>query len=285
MMLIVFLTLTWGFNQVAVKLALSDFPPFIQAALRSCGGALVVWIIARLRGVPLLARDATLVPGLAAGLLFAAEFILIFQGLLWTTATRSVLFIYFAPFFVVIGARWLLPADRFDPLQWLGLALSFAGLVVAFGLPTPAADPRQMLGDLMMVLAAIAWAATTLTIKASALTRAPFEKTMLYQLVISGPLCALAALAFGEHIDAMPSALAWGSLLWQSVWVVGVTYTLWFMLMQHFSASRLSAFSFLTPLFGVAAGHFVLSEPVTPAFLAAVGLVIAGLFLVNRARA
>jgi drug/metabolite transporter (DMT)-like permease len=46
----------------------------------------------------------------------------------------------------------------------------------------------------------------------------------------------------------------------------------------------LSAFTFLTPLFGVAAGYLVLSEPLTPAFAAAVALVIAGLVLVNRPR-
>jgi drug/metabolite transporter (DMT)-like permease len=49
-----------------------------------------------------------------------------------------------------------------------------------------------------------------------------------------------------------------------------------------FSASRLSAFTFLTPLFGVAAGHLVLGEPLTPPFALAVLLVAAGLILVNR---
>ena len=83
------------------------------------------------------------------------------------------LFIYLAPFFVVLGARIVLPADRFRLSQWIGLALSFAGMLVAFGLPTPALDPRQTLGDLMCVIAAAFWAATTLTIKASALNRAP----------------------------------------------------------------------------------------------------------------
>jgi drug/metabolite transporter (DMT)-like permease len=58
----------------------------------------------------------------------------------------------------------------------------------------------------------------------------------------------------------------------------------WFVIMAKYSASRLSVFTFLTPLFGVAAGHFILSEPLTPAFAAAVALVAAGLVLVNRAR-
>jgi drug/metabolite transporter (DMT)-like permease len=191
--LTVALCLSWGFNQVAVKLAIPEIPPLIQAAIRSAGAALIVAAWARLKGMPLLDPDRTLMPGIVAGVLFGAEFLLIYRGLLWTTASRAVLFIYLAPFFVVLGARWFLPADRFGPSQWSGLAASFAGMVVAFGLPTPAADPRQLLGDIMMVAAAIAWAATTLVIKASALARISSEKTMLYQLVVSAPMLALGA--------------------------------------------------------------------------------------------
>jgi drug/metabolite transporter (DMT)-like permease len=93
----------------------------------------------------------------------------------------------------------------------------------------------------------------------------------------------VAALVFGERITHMPSALAFGSLTYQTVWVVSITFVVWFALIARYSASRLSAFTFLTPLFGVAAGHFVLGDPLTPAFAAAVALVAAGLVLVNRA--
>jgi drug/metabolite transporter (DMT)-like permease len=151
-------------------------------------------------------------------------------------------------------------------------------------MPTPAADPRQFTGDLMMVGAALAWAATTLVIKASALNAAPPEKTLLYQLVISAPMSALGSLALGERMFDYPSALAVGSLAYQTVWVVSITFAIWFAMVVRYSASRLSAFTFLTPLFGVAAGHLVLGEPLTPAFLAAVVMVAAGLVLVNRPR-
>ena len=276
------LCLCWGFNQVAVKLAIHDVPPLTQAAIRSFGAAPIVFLWARLRGVSLNLRDGTLRPGIVAGVLFAAEFLLLYQGLAWTTASRAVLFLYTAPFFVVLGARWVLPGDRFTLTQSTGLGLSFAGIVVAFGLPTPALDPRQAIGDLMILAAAAAWGATTLVIKASALNRTPHEKTLLYQLVTSGPLLAAGALALGERMPAMPSAVAVGSLAYQTVLVSGVSYLAWFALIQRYSASRLSAFTFLTPLFGVAAGHLVLGEPLTPAFAAAVAMVVMGLVLVNR---
>jgi len=282
--LIVFLCLCWGFNQVAVKLALPDVPPLIQATIRTAGATLMVATWAFARGIGLFNRDGTLIPGIVSGILFGLEFVCIYRGLLWTTAVRAVLFIYFAPFFVVLGARWFLPADRFSPSQWLGLALSFAGLILAFGLPTPSAEPYQLVGDLMMVAAAALWAATTLTMKASALQRAPFAKTLLYQLVISTPLLAVAAWLLGEQITAAPSAVAVGSLVYQTVWVAGITFLGWFWLVQRYSANRLSAFTFLTPLFGVLAGHLVLGEPLTLAFAVAVLLVAVGLVLVNRTR-
>ncbi len=281
---IVGLCLTWGFNQVAIKIAIHDIPPLTQSAVRSVVAALLVGGYARLRGIALFERDGTLLPGVAAGALFALEFLLIYLGLSWTTATRAVLFIYLAPFFVVIGSRWFIPADRFYPLQWFGLLMSFVGIVIAFGLPTPAADPRQMLGDLMMVGGALAWAATTLVIKTSTLNRVSSEKTMLYQLVVSIPLLAAGAVVIGEHIDTMPSALAIGAVAYQAVWVVSVTYVIWFALIVRYSASRLSAFTFLTPLFGVAAGHLVLDEPLTAPFALAVAFVAMGLVLVNRPR-
>ena len=281
--IVVVLCLSWGFNQVATKLAIHDIPPVTQAAVRSTVAALLISAYCRLRGIRLFKRDGTLWFGAAAGVLFAVEFILIFQGLLYTTASRATLFIYLAPFFVVLGARIVLPADRFKTAQWLGLSLSFIGMVIAFGVPTPATDPRQLVGDVMMVGAALFWAATTLTIKASPLTRASAEKVMLYQLVVSAPVMAIAAILLGERITHAPSALSIGSMAYQTVWVVSVTFVIWFALIARYSASRLSAFTFLTPLFGVAAGHLVLGDPLTPAFAAAVALVAAGLMLVNRA--
>ena len=156
---------------------------------------LIVLGIMRLRGLPVMRATARSPPGLVAGLLFGFEFLLIYRGLLYTTASRAVLFIYLAPFFVVIGARLFLPGDRFGLMQWLGLLLAFAGMVVAFGVPAPASSPHQLLGDLMMAARRCAWAATTLVIKASALARVSPEKTLLYQLGVCAPMVALGALA------------------------------------------------------------------------------------------
>lgn len=282
--IVVVLCLSWGFNQVSIKLAIQEIPPLTQGAIRSVGAALVVLAWMRLRGLRLFERDGTLWVGLICGACFGLEFGLIYQGLNYTTASRATLFLYLAPFFVVIGTRWLVPADRFGARQWTGLALSFGGMVVAFGLPTPSEDPRQILGDLLLVGSAAMWAVTTLMIKASRLNRLPAEKVTMYQLAASAPLLAVAAWLAGEQMDitVMPSVQALASLAYQTFYVVPITFVIWFAMVMRYSATRLSVFTFLTPLFGVAAGHLVLGDPLTPAFAAAVVLVAAGLILVNR---
>lgn len=276
----VVLCLSWGLNQVAIKLALPDIPPLFMATLRSIGGLLVVLLVARMRGVELFKRDGTLKAGVLAGILFGAEFVVIYRGLLWTTATRAVVFLYVAPFVVALASFRL--GERLGPTQWGGLALSFAGVALAIGVPQADVDTTVMLGDLMVVVGGILWAATTIVVKLSPLLRAPAEKTLAYQLVVSIPILGLGSIAFGEQISGWPGAVASMSLVYQTFWVVGLTFLFWFMLVRKFSASKLSAFTFMTPLFGVAAGHLVLHDPLTPAFIAAAVLVIAGLILVNR---
>src|SRR5262245_40663482 len=86
MVLVVFICLTWGFHQPAVKLAIHDIPPLTQCAIRSALSILIVLAIMRIRGLPVATRDGTLVAGVVAGLLFGLEFLLIYRGLLFTTA-------------------------------------------------------------------------------------------------------------------------------------------------------------------------------------------------------
>ena len=273
------LTLSWGLNQVSIKLALPEIPPFLQATIRSIGAFVIIALWARTRGVSLSVRDGTLTGGLIAGALFGLEFLLIFPALQFTAASRATLFIYTAPFVVALGSTVLL-GEKLRASQWLGLVLSFAGLVIAFGVPD-ASGGRQLIGDIMLVGAGIAWGATTLVIKGSNLARASAEKVLAWQLAVSIPILAAGALVMGERMGT-PGAVALGWLAYQTFWVVSVTFAIWFAMVQRYSASRLSAFTFLTPLFGVASGHFVLGEPISWAFALAVALVVGGLVLVNR---
>ena len=279
--LMLMLCLSWGFNQIAVKLALPDVPPMLQALIRSAGALPVILMAGWLRGVNFFKSDGSLIPGLLAGLLFGIEFVLIFTGLVFTSASRAAVFLYTAPFFVALGSYVFL-GERLRALQWGGLALSFAGVALAIGVPQPNVDARVLLGDLLVVAGGALWAATTLIAKGTGLRNAAPEKALGYQVAISIPILGAAAWFSGETISHMPSLLSISLLAYQAFWVVGITFVLWFALVKTYSPSKLSAFTFITPLFGVVAAYFIMKDSLTIAFGAAALLVIAGLYLVNK---
>ena len=276
----------WGLNQVAAKAILPEVPALWQAALRSTGAAVLVWVWARQRGIALFVRDGTLPGGLVAGALFAAEFFCIFVGLQYTTASRMVVFIYISPFVVALGMPLIARSERLTWPQTAGLVVAFAGVASAYaeGFSNPDADARQWIGDGLGVLAGILWGTTTLAIRGSALNHATAEKTLLYQLAVSGALLLLAALLSGDPLPMRLSALAWGSMAFQVVIVSFASYLLWFWLIRHYPATRLASFTMLTPVFGLLLGAWLLAEPVTARLLLALVTVAAGIYLVNQRR-
>lgn len=276
----------WGLGQVASKAALAEIPPLMQAAVRSCGAALLVALWARWRGIRLFERDGTLRGGLLAGLLFAVEFGLIFSGLKFTTASRMVVFVYLAPFVVALGMPLIARSERLDALQMIGLAAAFAGAAWAFaeGFHQPSVGDKQWLGDALGVAGAVFWGGTTLVIRGTRLSNAAAEKTLLYQLAISGAALALASWLSAETVPVRLSMIPALSLVFQVVVVCFASYLVWFWLMRHYPATQLSAFTLLTPVFGLLAGVVLMADPLTARLLVALLAVSLGIALVHRGR-
>ena len=272
----------WGLQQVAIKVANAGISPVWQAGMRSLGATATILLWVLLRRVRLFEHDGTWWPGLLVGLLFSGEFALIFLGLDYTPASRGVIFLYTAPFFVALGARWFLPGERMRRAQWGGMALAFIGVVLLFGEHLWLPADQAWIGDLMILGAAMLWAATTLAVKASALGRSSAEKILLYQLAISAVLLPPLSMAMGEPGVFAPTPLVWANLFFQAVIVAGASYLGWFWLIRHYPATRLSSFSFLTPVMGVLASILLLDEPLTPTIFAALFLVGAGIWIANR---
>jgi drug/metabolite transporter (DMT)-like permease len=196
-----------------------------------------------------------------------------------------VVFIYLSPFVVALGMPLLARGERLGAGQWAGLAAAFAGVAWGFAegfAPSAKAPPLQWLGDALGLGAALLWGATTLVIRATHLSSAAAEKTLLYQLALSGVLLALAAPLAGESWPRAWSALSIGSLLFQTVIVSFASYLAWFWLVRHYPATRIAAFTLLTPVAGLAAGVLLLGEPLTARLVVALLAVVGGLVLVNR---
>ncbi|MCP3097968.1 DMT family transporter [Myxococcus sp. K15C18031901] len=275
----------WGMQQVAVKLAAPHVPPMMQMALRSGAGALLVGLLCWVRGERGLLRHGPWRPGLLAGALFSAEFLFVGEGLRHTNASHMAVFLYTAPVFAALGLHWWVPSERMRRTQWLGIAVSFAGIVLAFGggWLRGGISPDVLWGDLLGLLAGLAWGATTVVIRVSALSDAPPTQTLLYQLAGGAALLFPVALLTGQAGPLDLAPVAWASLLFQGVVVCFASYLTWFWLLRRYLAASLSVFSFMTPLFGVTAGILVLNERAELSFAVGAVLVLTGILIVSAA--
>ncbi len=273
--------LVWGLQQVAIKFAAGDIAPLMQAMLRSTLSALLVGAVLTWRGGWEAARG-TVPAGLLTGALFALEFLFIALGLQYSLASHISVFLYTSPIFSALGLHLLLPGERLRPVQWMGIAVCFGGIALAFGggLVLSQLNGRVLFGDAMGILGGAAWGATTVSIRASRLSEAPPALTLFYQLAVASvSLLVLAGVSGQWHVALTPRSV--GSLLFQGVGVSFASYLIWFWLMRRYLASHLAVLSFMTPLFGVTAGVVLLGEPLSPNFIVGAVLVLMGITLVN----
>ncbi len=272
----------WGLGLVMVKTANAGISPLLNCALRSIAAGMLMYAWTRLRGVPLFNRDGTLLAGLLCGAAFTIEFLTLYPGLSLTQVSRATIFLHCAPFVAAYGEHMLVPGHRLTTLKVVGLCAAFAGLAVALGGDLATMSRQSLTGDILCLVAGVAWGLTTVIVRASRLVTAPAEKTLLYQLAVSAPLLLVASLAFGESGITNLSPAVFGAFAYTVVGTVAIGYTIWFYLMHTYSAASLHAFTFLTPIFGVLAGHVVLGEPVSAAIVVGLALVAFGIWLVNK---
>ena len=281
---ILILTLLWGFNFSTIKYVNQGISPVFASTVRS--------VIASICGVTYCIRkkeklfhtDIRLFHGFIVGLLFGLEFACLYFGMLYTDAARSVLFVYLSPFVVAVGAHFFLKGDRLTFLKIVGLVLAFTGIFIVFGGRPRTAKATMLIGDLLEITAAFLWGATTLYIKRFVADKVQPIHTFLYQLIFSIPILFIVSLILEPQwiykIDVSIVVL----VLYQSFIIAFISYFIWFKLIHEYSVSRLSAFTFFTPIFGVLFGILFLNEELTLSLMMGLPMVSLGIFFVNWRR-
>ena len=276
------LCVIWGMGQIAIKFGNEGISPMWQAGLRSVGATCLLLLWMRLRGISLRGIPGLMRWRLALGLTFAAEFVCMYIGLGLTTAAHGTVLIYSAPVVVALGGHWLL-GERLSPVRWAGLVLAFIGLGVAIsGRPVQGGPQASLAGDLLCMAAGVGWALTTLIVRGTGLRHERPERTLFDQLAVSAPVLLAISWVMGEPGIFAPSPTVWLAFAYQTVMVATLSYLTWFVMVQRYSPASVSAFAFMTPIFGVAFAVLLLGEAATPPLLIALALVATGLRLVNR---
>ncbi|MGB0852579.1 MAG: DMT family transporter [Pikeienuella sp.] len=270
-----------GLNQVLVKLVNEGMGPMFQAGLRSACAIVPVVIFALIMRRKLSFRDGSLIPGIICGVLFAAEFMLLFQALEYTSVSRASVLFYTMPVWVAVGAHYLIPGERLTKAKVAGLLLAVLGVIIALWRNETPATPDALTGDLMCLLAATFWAAIALLARTTDLKKSSPEMQLVYQLLVSAPIMLIAAWWTGDIIrELTPTHI--GIFAFQVFGIVSIGFLTWFWILSIYPASDMASFGFLAPVFGVIFGWVLLDEAITLAIVVALALVGMGIVLVNR---
>jgi drug/metabolite transporter (DMT)-like permease len=268
-----------AFNQVVIKITGEGFGPVFQAGLRSFFGVIVLLIWIRVRGLSISLPAGVFRWGVVCGVLFALEFVCLFIALDLTTVARSSIILYSMPVWMALAGHALLPGEQLNKIRALGLVLAMAGVVLA--LADRSGAQGNLLGDLLALAAALFWTGIALVLRLTPLSRVGPEMQMLVIVAVSTPVLLGLAPFFGDLLrDPGPIHLA--GLAFQSIFIVLLGFLLWTWLISIYRAGAVASFSFLTPVIAVVLGWWILDEQIGALIWAALGLVAAGIFLINR---
>lgn len=283
---LVLLCLCWSLQQIFLKLAAHDVSPTLQLSLRSLIAAAILGVIVLRREGRKVLADGTLGSGLAVGAAFAAEFLLIGLSLERTTAAHSIVFLYTAPIFTALGMHATRPEERLNRWQWLGIAIAFAGIALAFltkDAVAPAGAGSSLSGDFLALAAGVAWGLSTVMIRNTRLSEAAADKTLFYQLLVAGVVLYVWSVA-GHDAAPVWSPLAYASLAYLVIVICLFSYLAWFWMLRSYLATQMSVLAFLAPILGVIFGALILHERLEPPFVIGSALTLVGILLVIRAR-
>jgi len=275
--LMLMLCVIWSLQQIAMKAIADQVAPMLQIALRS--GVALCLVAALMRWRRERFDWSAWRAGLLIGVLFALEYLFVALALRHTSAGHTVVFLYTSPIFAAMGLHWKLASERLGKVQWLGVAVAFAGIAFAF-LGGRSGTQASLWGDLLALLGGASWGATTVTIRCSRLSVAAPNQTLLYQLGGACVYLLVLAMLTGQT-GFTPSVLVWISLAYQTLVMSFISLLLWFWLLRHYLASRLGVFTFLTPVLAVLLGALLLGEVPEVQFVVGALLVLAGILTVT----
>ena len=277
------LAFIWGANMAIIKIGSQEIAPLFMAGLRSTVASICLYIWMKAKGIVLFPSRIVVIHGIAVGLLFGAEFGLIYVGLEYTLTSRVYVLLYTAPFFAAIGAHFFLDKDRLNLWKIIGLSSAFGGVVVLFAENFGTLSFATLPGDLMILAAGALWAATTVYIKKYLAHRTISLQTLFYQLLFSAPLLFLMSACFEDYMISGFSPTTGFSVFYQCIVVAFLSYIVWFGLIHRHPASLLHAFTFFTPIVGVfLSGLLIMGEKIGLDLIAALVLVSLGIVLVNH---
>ncbi|PYP57337.1 MAG: hypothetical protein DMD40_08330 [Gemmatimonadetes bacterium] len=264
----------WGSTYLAIKIGVTELPPFLFAGLRFAVAGVLLLIIARALGDPLPKRSDWRTLAIVGLLLLAG-------GNAFVVWSEQYIGSGIASIFVVTVAMWTALFDAIIPggssdLNWrvvAGLLLGFLGTLLLVG-ATPAeilaADKR---GPIALTMASASWSLGTVYAKRHPTEASPYMGAAI-QMIVGGAAVALIGTVLGEWAAWQLSPRGIGAIAYLVIFGSILGYSAYSYALRHASATIVGTYAYVNPVIAVLLGWLLLHEPVGPRTFIAMGMIL-----------
>lgn len=271
------ITIIWGTTWLAIKVGLDGVSPLTGAALRFLVAGAVLLYFARRRGAspPSNAKSLRHI-GIFGICMFFIPYGLVYWGEQRIPSNLASILFSAMPFWVLLYAHFMVPGERFQWQQAIGMALGFLGVILIFGESDYHASDYFTLGMLAVLASAASSGFASVWVKKYQHEIHHFQTTAYGMLL--GAFLLLVASRFEPHRFFIPNAMTIGSIVYLGVFGSAVTFSVYTWLMHHVPVVKLSFITFLSPVVAIVVGWVFLHETLEPKTLAGAALILLGIF-------
>ncbi|MBN9580916.1 MAG: DMT family transporter [Afipia sp.] len=275
--LLAFVVLAWGLNWVVMKVVVQEMTPLWAVAIRTIIATVVLAPALLVTGQLIVPRRSDIPIVLVISLFHMVGFAaLMTAGLKHVTAGRAIVLGYTTPLWVAPGA-WLFLRESISPRQMIGIALGLVGLLLMFD---PAAfdwrDTSALLGNGLILLAAVCWSVSIIYTRAHRWTATPFQ-LVLWQTFLAAVVLSALALVFEGTPPLSLSPQACLALAYNGA--IGTALGFWAMTVvnKELPAISTSLGVLGTPIIGIGLSALILGEPVDAKLVLSATMILAGI--------
>jgi drug/metabolite transporter (DMT)-like permease len=263
----------WGSTYLAIKLALETIPPFVMGGARSMVAGTLLLAALCLRGVPL----PSLVQWRNAGIIGVLMVTLANGAVVWAQGTipssLAALGVATTPLWVALATGFLEGWPR--PLEWIGLAIGFAGVILLNGDGALRATP---VAAALLLIAQLSWGAGTILNRRLVLPHGPMASAA--QMLVGGTTLFVIGLASGERLTALPSATSLGAFAYLVLFGSILAFSAFNFLIRNVTPALATSNAYVNPAVAVLLGVGFGGEQLGRATLLAMVVILVGVALV-----
>lgn len=283
--------LIWGINIPIMKIGLDQIDGFVFNAVRLIVSVAVLAVFAwnerrrerRRQQVPAtkIRFRYLLVYGLMVGAIYQVAFLL---GVERTTSGNTALIISTVPMWTALLARIFI-SEKISRMAWVGLMVALAGtVIVAFQKGDVTGDSEHLLGNIIILMAALMWSAGTVYSRPLLKTISPLQLSAIGAAVGLPVHLTLAWGRYSESLAALQSGQLWLIILYSGVLSSGLALPMWSFGVRHAGAAHAAIIQNLIPVVAIIAAWITRNEPATQAQILGGALIVSGLVIMRRTR-